>query len=326
MRKDTRIGVAIGLVLFAVLIVYAVVGNKSGNKKKVTLNTTGKTVAPTEESSARGVALPSDAANTEAATSGSASSEREQEAAAASAVPAKDASVPTGSDTAAESKGAENAAPNWAALLSATEKLDTAAHTRTPGLAGDNGASKTTGASGAGTPIRPGSGKDLIEASGGMKSDATPRNSAGSTGNTHRVQEGESFASIARTVYGDSRYTDEIRKANPSIDPKRLRPGMTIRLPEKAGAKSDAANAASTRTDRTGSKATAVNSAKEYAVQANDSLYKIAVKLYGKADKADELYELNKEKIGPDPARLRAGMVLKLPQPATPLTTASAVR
>jgi len=62
MRKDTRIGVAIGLVLFAVLIVYAVVGNKTSNKKKITLDKTGKTLAPVDDPSTRGEA-PSTADN-----------------------------------------------------------------------------------------------------------------------------------------------------------------------------------------------------------------------------------------------------------------------
>jgi len=67
-------------------------------------------------------------------------------------------------------------------------------------------------------------------------------------------------------------------------------------------------------------------SAKEYAVQADDSLYKISMKLYGKGDKVDAIYELNKEKIGSDPARLKVGMVLKLPEAPSAVHTASAAR
>jgi nucleoid-associated protein YgaU len=52
----------------------------------------------------------------------------------------------------------------------------------------------------------------------------------------------------------------------------------------------------------------------EYRVQSGDSLHKIAVKLYGKIDMVDKIYELNKAAIGPNKAKLKLGMVLKLPE------------
>ncbi|HEX4794794.1 MAG TPA: LysM peptidoglycan-binding domain-containing protein, partial [Humisphaera sp.] len=62
---------------------------------------------------------------------------------------------------------------------------------------------------------------------------------------------------------------------------------------------------------------------KDYTVQSNDSLYKISMKLFGRGDKANAIYDLNKQVIGSDPAKLKVGMVLKVPQ-AAPVTTASA--
>ena len=59
-----------------------------------------------------------------------------------------------------------------------------------------------------------------------------------------------------------------------------------------------------------------------YRVQPSDSLHKIALKLYGKASKADSIYELNREKIGGDSARIKVGMVLKLPEAPTQSPTA----
>jgi His/Glu/Gln/Arg/opine family amino acid ABC transporter permease subunit len=57
-----------------------------------------------------------------------------------------------------------------------------------------------------------------------------------------------------------------------------------------------------------------IDTTRQYKVQQNDSLYKIASKLYGKGTMADKLYERNKAAIGPDPKRLKLGMILDLPE------------
>ena len=51
------------------------------------------------------------------------------------------------------------------------------------------------------------------------------------TGRTYTVQAGETFSSIAGSVYGNSRYYPHIMRANPSLDPTRLRAGTVINLP-----------------------------------------------------------------------------------------------
>jgi len=50
-----------------------------------------------------------------------------------------------------------------------------------------------------------------------------------------------------------------------------------------------------------------------YKVQAGDSLQKIARKLYGDPARWEDIYKANRAAIGPDPSRIRAGMVLKVP-------------
>ena len=152
---------------------------------------------------------------------------------------------------------------------------------------------------------------------------ARPAHPGEATAGTHRVAENETFASIARSVYGDVKYADAIVKANPSVDPRRLRPGMTIRLPEKSTS-TDSATLASGTVKASGTAKVVSKSDKDYTVQSNDSLYKISMKLFGRGDKANAIYELNKQVIGSDPAKLKVGMVLKVPQAATPVTTASA--
>jgi len=207
MRKDTRVGVAIGLVLFLVLIVYAIAVPKSTTKKTVTLDKKGKTAQPVEGLSTN--ATPPLKAETPANT-GSATGEQPAGAGAGTAMTTVVAKDPA-------SDGASNT--NWAALLSAQDKMDSAGlRTRTPDMAQPDGASPRTGGSHGAGEITGKTGTARTEASNG----------------THRVAENETFASIARSVYGDVKYANLIAKANPSIDPRRLRAGMTIRLPEKS--------------------------------------------------------------------------------------------
>jgi nucleoid-associated protein YgaU len=135
---------------------------------------------------------------------------------------------------------------------------------------------------------------------------------------THRVASGETFSSIARATYGDSKYFKDIIKANPKIDPSHLRPGMLIALPAKRQAAThDASSTAPSTAPRHQAPAAsaAVNSTTEYRVQSSDSLYKISMKLYHSPNKVDAIYQLNKGLIGSDPAKLKLNMVLKLPEP-----------
>jgi nucleoid-associated protein YgaU len=55
----------------------------------------------------------------------------------------------------------------------------------------------------------------------------------------------------------------------------------------------------------------------QYEVEKDDNLSRISAKLYGSTAKAKALYEANKDKIGDDPAKLKLGLVLKLPEPPT---------
>lgn len=50
---------------------------------------------------------------------------------------------------------------------------------------------------------------------------------------SYTVRPGESWASIAGTVFGDQRWFEELERANPGVD--LLHPGMTINLPDVSG-------------------------------------------------------------------------------------------
>lgn len=149
---------------------------------------------------------------------------------------------------------------------------------------------------------------------------STPPASAGAT--KHTVAAGETFSSIALATYGHSRYYPHIMRANPDVDPARLKPGTVINLPPSSEVKAtaDSTQTASNTSASTG--AASVDATTEYRVAAGDSLERISIKLYGNRGKVNDLFELNKEAMGNDPARLKIGQVLKLP--STPTVTVAA--
>ncbi|MHC4502360.1 MAG: LysM peptidoglycan-binding domain-containing protein, partial [Planctomycetota bacterium] len=50
------------------------------------------------------------------------------------------------------------------------------------------------------------------------------------------VKRGESFFTITKKLFGTVRYFPAVQKANPDVDPRRLRPGQVIAIPAPAGA------------------------------------------------------------------------------------------
>jgi nucleoid-associated protein YgaU len=133
---------------------------------------------------------------------------------------------------------------------------------------------------------------------------------------THTVQKGETFSTIAATAYGSANFYPYLMRANPNIDPKALRPGMVIAIPDIAAVK-PAEKTPVPAAGGTTPQPTAVNS---YVVQPGDNLNKIAIKKFGKVDMVSRIYELNKQLIGDDPAKLKVGMVLNMPTAATAAT------
>ena len=102
-----------------------------------------------------------------------------------------------------------------------------------------------------------------------------------------------------------------------------MRPGTEIILPQIDEAKpAEAPAAPTTRPGQaatsvlppitTSAPAAAIDAAKQYQVKNGDSLYKISEKLYGDAKHVDEIYQANKDSIGPNPEKLKLGMILKL--------------
>lgn len=161
----------------------------------------------------------------------------------------------------------------------------------------------------------------------------TGATSSGTGMTTHVVKTGESFYTIAQAAYGNSHFYPHLLRANPDVNPNRLKPGMTIKVPAASSVKPSesptlasggATNAPGSLISLSASStpgprkprptaATTPLAAGEYRVAQDENLYRIAVKLYGSPRKMQEIYDLNKSTIGSDPAKVKVGAILKLP-------------
>jgi nucleoid-associated protein YgaU len=142
---------------------------------------------------------------------------------------------------------------------------------------------------------------------------------------THVVKAGETYSKISQELFGTSRYYARIEQANPNIDPTRLKPGMAITIPaiDTTAAAPKAATPAAVAAQTATAAEKAIDPKTEYKVQPGDNLHNISLRLYGKADRMEKIYELNKATIGDDMARLKVGQVLKLPETPTQSTIAA---
>jgi nucleoid-associated protein YgaU len=141
-------------------------------------------------------------------------------------------------------------------------------------------------------------------------------------GGTHLVKSGETFSSIAAVVYGSASYYPHLVRANPHANPNNLKLGTVITIPpidqvkaSGTGKEAEHATAAATGAPNVPQESK-LDPVRQYRVQPGDSLYKISMKVYGKSGYTDRIYEANKNVIGPNPTKLKVGMVLELPDKA----------
>jgi len=130
---------------------------------------------------------------------------------------------------------------------------------------------------------------------------------------THRVQPGDSLASLAQTYYGNAKYAKFLAESNPGIaDPAKLALGQTVKIPPlPADIDSKLANAAPAKT--TTPATTTAGGKRTYKVKAGDSFYRIAKDQLGNAERWTELLALNKTLVHGDPTALQPGQTLVLP-------------
>ena len=124
-------------------------------------------------------------------------------------------------------------------------------------------------------------------------------------GTQHVVQSGDSFSTIANLYYGDSNLFDLIRRANPTIDSRRLKIGQVVIVPARGELPAVQANEPTApATAATGS---------THTVRAGETLSRIASDRLGSSQRWQDIYDLNRDTIGGNPAALKVGMVLRLP-------------
>jgi nucleoid-associated protein YgaU len=207
-------------------------------------------------------------------------------------------------------------------MMSETPSLDTKRAAAGPDASGSATADQPASDAMATNPPGPNAPADKATPDFAVDTAGTPSTQpTQSAQRTHIVQPGEMLTSISAAVYGDSRKWKKIAAANPNINPNRLAPGTKLVIPALSSGSSESSAATVTAT---AAATAALDPQTQYQVQPNDSLYRISMKLYGKADHVDKLYQDNKETIGSDPRRLKLNMVLKLSDPPTSnLTTAS---
>lgn len=126
---------------------------------------------------------------------------------------------------------------------------------------------------------------------------------------THTVAQGEIMQDIARQYYGKSSMWNIIARANPRIDPLKLRAGMTLRIPTDPN---NIQGIVQSPDDSLPLDPQPETQTVEYIVQPGDSLSRIAQNYYGSARHADFIFQSNRDTLRSVDS-IRVGQTLKLP-------------
>jgi|GEM_PF-2483368 len=119
----------------------------------------------------------------------------------------------------------------------------------------------------------------------------------------YTIQSGDTLSTIAMHEYGSEHAWVDIAQANPMVDPIRLKPGQEIRLPSLDEIKKR----------RGKDNPPAPGRQTQHIIRSGENLSAIAKKHYNKASLWRYIYNANRERIGSDPDRLKAGMRLTIP-------------
>jgi nucleoid-associated protein YgaU len=127
----------------------------------------------------------------------------------------------------------------------------------------------------------------------------------------HVVREGESFESIARRYFGRDGLGSVVARANPLRDPRRLRPGDTVRVPlDPENIQGVVVGEGEDEPAEPG--APGADAVVEYRVRPGDTLSRIAQSYYGSVRHADFVFRANRDVLS-SPDSLRVGQTLRLP-------------
>ena len=130
----------------------------------------------------------------------------------------------------------------------------------------------------------------------------------------YTVRPDDTMWTIAEQWFGDANRWMAIARANPAINPDRLRVGQRLRLPPVRGGV-PAALPPPKRTDPTTARRAAEGRGTLHTVRSGDTLTGIAERYYRQADNWRLIYEHNRATIGRNPDRLQVGTRLQIPEP-----------
>lgn len=330
MRKDLKIGMAIGAVLLVVVIVYFAMPKPDAGQTEL-----AEAGAPGDGGNDPAAAVDPEASTPEEDVRTDEAAETpagaRPGAVAANGTPPGPADPFDANARAPDADEADETAPpddggtNWAKLL-VTGEFAPPLRTVTPGTPVPGGPS-VSGPAGAGnSPASPIEREPVASDGVPGPSDSTAaariptEHDAAGNVRKHVMKKDETYTSIAKLLYGDGRHYLAIQSANPDLDPERIRPGTVINLPDPASIKgaNSGSGAEPAGPNGTGGASVAagpraIDPKTEYEVKPNDSLHKIATSVYGTSTMWKKIYELNQQAIGSDPEKLKLGMVLKLP-------------
>lgn len=122
------------------------------------------------------------------------------------------------------------------------------------------------------------------------------------------VRDGDTFERIARREFGSIGMVDVVARANPRVDPRRLRIGMVLRIPLDPSNIQGKPVEGAERPSRP-----IATPLREYVVSSGDTLSGISQRFYGSSRFTRELYEANRD-VMPDIDSLGIGMTLKIPE------------
>ncbi len=128
----------------------------------------------------------------------------------------------------------------------------------------------------------------------------------------HVVEFGERMQTIAKQYYGSIDDWAVIAKANPGVDPQKLKPGMVLRIPVDKTNIQGKVLGVKTRPGVIRSHTPSDSKVIEYMVQSGDSLSVISQRFYGSSRYARFIYESNRDILRSMDA-ISIGQVIKLP-------------
>lgn len=147
-----------------------------------------------------------------------------------------------------------------------------------------------------------------------------PASAESETSDVLEVRPDESYWSISKRAYGTSRYFSALALFNSHRipDPKRLRPGMKVLVPDPELLEKKYPKLFRTQTAKRAPSGFFVrpDGTAAYRIGSDDTLSQIAQKHLGRSSRWIQIYRLNRDVL-PNPNRLKTGTVILLPDDAT---------